>query len=157
MDRFQSAVLLILRLAGGLYLALGYGWPRLAGSAGSGEWMAEVMGTVGQGRPALLLSAALVSVELVGGLLATFGVLTRSVSGVLILYLAGTYPVGIGAEDLAIRLACGGGFFLLLLTGPGRYSLDEYLKPPNSPEYVVVNRSQSSANDTDSSEEDGAK
>lgn len=63
------------------------------------------------GLLALFLTAALVAMELFGGLLVALGFLTRSVSAFLVLYLVGVYSVSIGVESIGVRLACGGGFF----------------------------------------------
>lgn len=142
-SRFRGLGLLFLRLGGGLYLAVAHGWPKIAGTLGEEGWMASAAETLGPGLPTLLFSLIAVALELFGGLLAALGFFSRTVSALLVLYVLGAYLIGLGIGSIERTLVCGGVFLILLLTGPGRYSVDEYLTPTG--EYVVVNSTERSA------------
>lgn len=105
--------------------------------------MASAAETLGPGLPTLLFSLIAVALELFGGLLAALGFFSRTVSALLVLYVLGAYLIGLGIGSIERTLVCGGVFLILLLTGPGRYSVDEYLTPTG--EYVVVNSTERSA------------
>ena len=141
-DRFRRLGLLILRLGAGLYLAIGHGWPKIAGSVGEGGSVASVAETLGPGALALLFALVSVLLELLGGLLAALGFFTRTVSACLALYVTGAYLVGLGVGDLELTGMYGSVFFVLLLAGPGKYSVDEHLTARESPAYVVVNSTE---------------
>lgn len=138
-DRFEDLGLLFLRLGASLYLAIGHGWPKIAGSVGGNGWMPSVTETVGSGIPALLFVLVAVFLELFGSLLAALGFCMRTISACLVLYLASSYLVGLGLESFELTFLYGSVFLALLLTGPGNYSIDEYLTVEDSPAYVVVN------------------
>lgn len=141
-DRFKGLGLLFLRLGAGLYLAVGHGWPKIAGSVGEGGWVASVTETLGPGVLALLFALVSVLIELLGGLLAALGFFTRTVSVCLLLYAVGAYLVGLGVGGLELTGVYGSVFLALLLTEPGRYSVDEHLTARESPAYVVVNSTE---------------
>ena len=138
-DRFRGLGLLFLRLGAGLYLAVGHGWPKIAGSVGEEGGIATAAEALGPGLPALLLALVSGALELFGGLLTIIGVFTRPVSGSLLLYVTGAYLIGLGVGGIGPTLVYVGVFLTLLLAGPGRYSVDEYMTDPGSPEDDIVN------------------
>lgn len=116
-----STGLLVLRLVVGAALAI-HGWPKIH----------DPLGWMGPGMPAVLQALAAIS-EFGGGLACALGLLTPAAS----LGIACTMAVAvarhtlvksdpfIGGSELAAAYFCVA--LLLLLAGPGRFSLDRVL------------------------------
>ena len=118
--------LLVLRLWFGLEMAIMHGWPKVGKlfSGGGASW-ADPLG-IGS---TLSLSLATFA-EFVGGLLIAFGFFTRlaTIPYIITLLVAGLIAhYGDGWKDMshAINYAIVG--IAILITGPGRYSLDHKL------------------------------
>jgi putative oxidoreductase len=117
-----DAALLVLRLGFGLAIALAHGLGKMSN-------LERFIGTVesrGIWLPAVTGPAAALS-EFVGGLLLAAGLLTRPAAALLL----GTMLVAVfvvhagdpfGRKELALAYACVS--VVVLLAGPGRYSLD---------------------------------
>lgn len=122
---WPDAGLLLLRLWFGLGLAFAHGWPKLvkldafvAGVAKRGFPIPEVLG------PLAMAS------ELLGGLLMALGFLTRpATAAVLFTMLTAAFKVH-AADPFAkkeLALAYAFAALVVLIAGPGRYSLDSRL------------------------------
>lgn len=136
LSAFEHFGLLLLRLGGGLFLALLHGWGKVRGL-----WAHLVFGeewgfpnTVAWlGFPFPLFFAAIVAVvEFIGGLMLAAGVYTRYVAFFISVNMAvAVYRHLI--SDMRYELAA---LFLLialyfLFRGAGRYSVDRFLKTSN--------------------------
>lgn len=103
------------------------GWGKLTGYAGTQQYM-EVMGVPGFILPLVIL------LELGGGLAILFGLLTRTtalITAVFTLLTAflfhSNFAEGVNAIMFMKNLSIAGGYLLLMLSGPGAYSIDRLL------------------------------
>ncbi|RQS63644.1 DoxX family protein [Burkholderia sp. Bp8963] len=108
-----------------------FGWQKLVGFSGTVAYMAST------GSPSPELSAVIaVGVELIGGVLIAIGFYTRPLALALAVYTLATGFIGhrywalhgmdqyIAMINFYKNVSIMGGFLLLALTGPGKYSLD---------------------------------
>jgi putative oxidoreductase len=130
LDRQKDGVLLAARVLL-MVLFLLFGWQKLTGFSDTVAYMA----TTGVPLPTLFALVA-VAMECVVGILLLVGFYTRPLALLLALYTIGTALIGhrywtmTGIEEYGSMInfyknvCIAGGLLLLVLTGPGRYSLD---------------------------------
>jgi putative oxidoreductase len=129
-DKIKDGVLLAARILF-VPLFLISGWSKLAGYSGTMSFMAQI------GLPMPVLAAAVsILVEIPVAFAIVFGVGTRPLAIILAFYTLATALIGhhywtmTGAAQLDNMLhfykniSIMGGFLLLSVTGPGRYSID---------------------------------
>jgi putative oxidoreductase len=117
--------LLALRLWFGVVMALAHGLPKF----GKLEGFAKGLADRGYPMPELLAHLA-ATAELVGALLVAIGLLTRPSALTLVVTMAVAAFVQHAADPFAkqeFALAYGVAFFVLLVTGAGRISLDHLI------------------------------
>ncbi len=132
--RYDDLVLLIARILL-MTLFLLFGFKKLFGFSGTEAYMAQV------GAPAPLLSALIaVFMEVFVGLAILFGFATRPLAIIMLLYTLGTGLIGhhywtmTGMDQFEAminfykNISIMGGLLLLSVTGPGRISVDRFLK-----------------------------
>ncbi|SAL81915.1 DoxX family protein [Caballeronia arvi] len=130
LEQRKDALFLLARLLLMVLFVL-FGWQKLVGFSGTVAYMGSV------GAPAPTLSAIIaVVMELIVGIAIVIGFYTRPLALLLALYTLGTAFIGhhywtmTGMEQYANminfykNLSIIGGLLLLVVTGPGRYSLD---------------------------------
>ncbi len=107
------------------------GWGKVMGYASTQTYMAA------GGVPGALLPLVIIS-EIGGGLLVAFGWQTRIVAillaGFTVLTAIFFHSAAAQQTQLMKNLAITGGFLLLFVIGPGRYSLDGWTSKPASAE-----------------------
>ncbi len=126
---YPDVALLLLRVAFGLYMAIGHGWGKI--TAGTEKW-AELGGVVGiiglDFAPAFWGFMAAIS-EFVAALLVAVGLVTRpaAILVALTMTMAATMHIvtGNGSPESAIVYLVG--FLAIALYGPGKYSLDKMI------------------------------
>ena len=132
--RYDDLVLLIARILL-MTLFLLFGFKKLFGFSGTEAYMAQV------GAPAPLLSALIaVFMEVFVGLAILLGFATRPLAIIMLLYTLGTGLIGhhywtmTGMDQFEAminfykNISIMGGLLLLSVTGPGRISVDRFLK-----------------------------
>ncbi|MDR0786734.1 MAG: DoxX family protein [Gemmatimonadota bacterium] len=120
--------LLFLRIVAGLYLALIHGWSKIPPGQFTG--MIQGMGLPG------IVAWVVAFTELFGGLLIALGFLTRPASLVLVIQflvvvLVAHAPDPVSQRELGLLYLTVSS--LLLLAGPGRFSVDGILNRKSSP------------------------
>ena len=128
--------LLVMRVAFGAYIAL-HGWGKIHSDAGFGLNQQLVQGVESMGFPQPILFAwAAALTEFVGGILIVLGFLTRPAALALVFNMSVAAfkahgedpwynPMGRSKESALLYLAP---FFLLLLAGAGRFSVDRFFR-----------------------------
>jgi putative oxidoreductase len=117
--------ILILRVFAGLALALAHGMGKIPPSAG----FASRIGGMGFPAPELFAWAAALA-EFAGGLLLALGLLTRPTALVVAIHFAIVVFVAHAGDPFKARelaMFFGVAALTVLLTGPGRYSLDNII------------------------------
>lgn len=127
---FQTSLgLLVLRIVFGLGMAAGHGWGKLLSF---GEKMKDFPDPLGMGSP--LSMGGAVFAELVCGVFLALGLFTRLATVPLMFTMAvaaflihGADPLfGPGpAKEMALLYLCG--YAVVLITGPGKFSVDHHL------------------------------
>lgn len=117
--------LLVLRVGIGISFVYVYGWAKISG--GPGQWadLGQNMALVGITFWPTFWGFMAAATEFVGGLCLMLGLLFRPVLGLLLVVMAVAFASHIAAGEgpwHATEMATV--FVALLLTGPGRYSLD---------------------------------
>lgn len=132
-ERGRNEVILAARVLL-ILLFVVFGWSKLTDFSGTVAYMAQT----GAPMPSIAAVVAIV-VELFVALAVAFGARTRLLALLLALYTLGTAIIGHpfwtmeGADRAANainfykNISIIGGFFLLYVTGPGRYSVDAML------------------------------
>jgi putative oxidoreductase len=121
-DRLPSLGLLILRLATGALLIYGHGWPKLMSYQ---ERSARFSDPIGLGPAASF--ALVVFAETLCALLVMLGLFTRVSAVPLVLFFAVAAFIQHAADPFPRRelpMLFGAAYLALILTGPGRFSLD---------------------------------
>jgi putative oxidoreductase len=117
-----DAGLLIIRLFAGLALALAHGWGKIPPAEGF------ISRIGGMGFPAPELFAwGVVLAEVGGGFLLALGLLTRPAALLVVIHFTIVVLIahaGDTFDDRELAMFFGVTALMLLLTGPGRYSLD---------------------------------
>jgi putative oxidoreductase len=138
-ERVRDEVLLVARILL-IVLFLFFGWGKLTGYAGTVGYMTQV----GAPMPSVAALVAIV-VEVFVALALALGVWTRPLALLLALYTLGTGLIGHpfwtmegaarygNAINFYKNISIIGGFLLLYVTGPGRYSIDAGLGRFNAP------------------------
>jgi putative oxidoreductase len=123
--------LLALRLGAGLLLALGHGWPKLATFSEKCATFSDPLGF----SPVISLSLAIFA-ELFCALAVAAGFLTRMAT-LPVLITMGVAAVlvhgGDGFKVMEKALLFGLLYFVILLAGPGKYSLDAWFSRRSRP------------------------
>jgi len=126
---YPDLALLLLRVAFGLYMAIGHGWGKI--TAGTEKWaeLGGVMGIIGLDfAPAFWGFMAAIS-EFVAALLVAVGLVTRpaAILVALTMTMAATMHIvtGNGSPESAIVYLAG--FLAIALYGPGKFSLDKMI------------------------------
>jgi len=122
-ERKYDLALLLLRLAFGIGMIIGHGWPKLMKLTGSGE--VQFMDFLGLG-PTISLSLAVFAEALCAALL-VIGLFTRWASiplivTMLVAVLVANWGEPFGSWEKAFLYLIA--YLCLLITGPGWYSLD---------------------------------
>src|SRR3954447_25916417 len=129
-ERVRDEVLLVARILL-IVLFLAFGWGKLTGYAGTVGYMTQV----GAPMPSVAALVAIV-VEVFVALAVALGVWTRPLALVLALFTLGATFIGhpfwtmegatryANSVNFYKNLSIIGGFLLLYVTGPGRYSID---------------------------------
>ena len=133
-ERIRDEAILIARILL-IVLFVVFGWSKLTNYAGTTSYMAQT------GAPVPSVAALVaIAVELFVGLAVAFGVWTRPLALLLALYTLGTGLIGhpfwtmegaarsANAINFYKNISIIGGFLLLYVTGPGRYSNDARLR-----------------------------
>ena len=138
-ERVRDEVLLVARILL-VVLFLAFGWSKLTGYAGTVGYMTQV----GAPMPSAAALVAIV-VEVFVALAVALGVWTRPLALLLALYTLGTGLIGHpfwtmegaarygNAINFYKNISIIGGFLLLYVTGPGRYSIDARFGRSNAP------------------------
>jgi putative oxidoreductase len=138
-ERVRDEVLLVARILL-IVLFLVFGWSKLTGYAGTVGYMTQV----GAPMPSVAALVAIVAEAFVA-LAVALGVWTRPLALLLALYTLGTGLIGHpfwtmegaarygNAINFYKNISIIGGFLLLYVTGPGRYSIDAGLGRFNAP------------------------
>lgn len=120
--------LLVLRVGLGLSF-IAHGWPKLAGGAEKWEMLGHAMASVGVGWGHLYWGFAAAIAEFVGGGLLVIGLGVRPVAAALAftMAVAAKWHLDDGAPftSWSHALEDGVAFVALMLTGGGRFSMDE--------------------------------
>jgi putative oxidoreductase len=129
-DQRRDAILLVARVLM-MVLFLVFGWSKLTGFSAAEAYMA----TTGAPVPAVAAAIAVV-MELGVGIALAVGVFTRPLALLLALYTLGTALIGhhfwtqtgmeqyVNMVNFYKNISIIGGLLLLVVTGPGRYSID---------------------------------
>jgi putative oxidoreductase len=138
-ERVRDEVLLVARILL-IVLFLAFGWSKLTGYTGTVGYMTQV----GAPMPSVAALVAIM-VEVFVALAVALGVWTRPLALLLALYTLGTGLIGHpfwtmegaarygNAINFYKNISIIGGFLLLYVTGPGRYSVDARLGRSNTP------------------------
>jgi len=120
--------LVVLRIGIGVSFVLAYGWPKLMGGPETWADLGQNMALFGITFWPVFWGFMAAATEFVGGILLMGGLLFRPVLGLLLftMFVAASSHIAAGegpwhATEMATV------FVALLLTGPGRYSIDAYL------------------------------
>ncbi len=139
-DRVRDEAILVARILLAL-LFLVFGWGKLTNYAGAAAYMAQT----GAPLPSLAAVVAIV-VEVFVALAVAVGAWTRPLALLLALYTLGTGLIGhpfwtmegaartANAINFYKNVAIIGGFLLLYVTGPGRYSVDASFARSKAPQ-----------------------
>jgi putative oxidoreductase len=138
-ERVRDEAILVARILL-VVLFLVFGWGKLTDYAGTVGYMART------GAPVPSVAAAVaIAVEVLVALAVALGVWTRPLALLLALYTLGTGLIGhpfwtmegaaryANAINFYKNISIIGGFLLLYVTGPGRYSIDARLGRSNAP------------------------
>jgi putative oxidoreductase len=129
-DQRRDAILLVARVLM-MVLFVVFGWSKLTGFSAAEAYMA----TTGAPVPAVAAAIAVV-MELGVGIALAVGVFTRPLALLLALYTLGTALIGhhfwtqtgmeqyVNMVNFYKNISIIGGLLLLVVTGPGRYSID---------------------------------
>ena len=136
LNRFRDLGLLVLRVGlGGMFIY--HGLPKLL--AGPALWaqLGTATGTLGIHFLPVFWGFMAAAAEGIGGLLLLLGLLTRPACLIMFINMvvAASFHLGKG-DGLGIAshaIEAGIVFLSLVLIGPGRYSLDEVIKPSKNP------------------------
>lgn len=126
MKKFEDIGVLIARVLMPI-LFITAGWGKITGYAGTQQYM-EAMGVPGALLPLTIL------LEFGGGLAILFGLLTRTTAIITALFTLLTaflfhsnFAEGVNSLMFMKNLTISGGYLLLFLMGPGRFSIDRAL------------------------------
>lgn len=131
LDEYRDLGVLILRLGIGLMFVF-HGWPKISG--GSEIWvkLGMAMNFVGIGVAPAFWGFMAASTEFFGGILIAVGLLTRPVAMMLtfnmLVAVVLKFSTGAGLEGASQAIEVGIVFLSLILTGAGKYSIDEHCK-----------------------------
>ncbi len=129
-DKYQDWAPLVLRVTTGLIFAM-HGWQKLQGGVPA---VAGFLGTLGFPAPELF-AVLLIAVELGGGILLILGLYTHWVAKLLALvavvamvtvHLKNGFFMSAGGYEYIMLLFAAS--FSLMITGPGKWSLDKKMK-----------------------------
>jgi len=129
LDKYRDLGLLFLRVAFGLYLALGHGWSKIVGGPEQWAGLGGVMdGIFGIGFLPTFWGFMAAVAEFLGGLLVAVGLLTRPAALLVAINMgvaATAHISGVIDGGPETALLYGFVFLSLILVGPGKYGLDE--------------------------------
>jgi putative oxidoreductase len=121
--------LLVIRLGVGLMFLLVHGGPKLMGGPETWERVGGAMSVVGIGFAPVFWGFMAAASEGIGGLLLALGLFTRPAALLMTVTMAVASTMhlshGDGLAKASHAIELGVVFLGLLMTGPGRYSLDQ--------------------------------
>jgi len=120
--------LLVLRVGIGVSFVFVYGWAKITGGPGTWADLGENMALFGVTAWPTFWGFMAAATEFGGGILLMLGLLFRPVLGLLLVVMTVAFASHVAAGEgpwHATEMAAV--FVTLLLTGPGRYSVDAYL------------------------------
>ena len=121
--------LLVLRVCIGVSFVFVYGWDKMAGGPGTWADLGRTMEIFGITFWPTFWGFMAAATEFVGGLCLLLGLLFRPVLGLLLVVMTVAFSSHLAAGEgpwHATEMATV--FVALLLTGPGRYSVDAYFR-----------------------------
>lgn len=131
LSKYRNLGLLFLRVAVGLYLALGHGWGKIVGGPEQWAGLGGVMGEIfGIGFLPTFWGFMSGVAEFVCALLVVVGFLTRPAALLVVINMlvaATGHMTGAIDGGPEMALLYGVVFLSLVLVGPGRYSIDEQI------------------------------
>lgn len=126
MKKFEDIGILVARILMPILFIVA-GWGKITGYAGTQQYM-EAMGVPGAILPLIIL------LEFGGGIAIVFGLLTRTTAIITAIFSVLTalmfhsnFAEGVNSLMFMKNLTIAGGYLLLFLMGPGRFSIDRVL------------------------------
>lgn len=128
LSKYRNLGLLFLRVAVGLYLALGHGWGKITGGPEQWAGLGGTMEIFGLGFAPAFWGFMSAFAEFFAALLVVIGLLTRPAALLVVINMgvaATAHMTGAidGGPELALLYAIV--FLSLVFVGPGKYSIDE--------------------------------
>lgn len=129
LDQYRNLGLLFLRVATGLYMAIGHGWSKVVGGPSQWAELGGAMGLLGINFLPTVWGFLSMAAEFGCALLVVAGIATRPAALILALNMAVAanmhIQTGNGSPELALMY--GIVFLSLAVIGPGKYSFDDQL------------------------------
>lgn len=129
LGKFKNTGLLLIRVGIGLSFIFLHGYPKLMGGTETWEMVGKSMGNIGVSQYPIVWGLAAGLVETIGGLLFMLGLLFRPVCILFafVMLVASIHHIsaGDGFGVASHPFEVGVLFLGMLLTGPGRYSVDK--------------------------------
>lgn len=132
-DKYRDEGLLLLRVGIGLMMVY-HGYPKIVGGEATWIKLGGAMKFMGITFAPAFWGFMAAAAEFLGGILLTFGLLTRLAAAMLTFTMLTAvimkFSTGAGLAGASNALELAIVFIALLLTGPGKYSLDDKMGGP---------------------------